>query len=52
MGQTVRQIVQKAKNEKIRLETIFKVQLYDKAGPVMLVELNEKMKENDHKTTI
>ena len=49
MGQTVKQIVQKAKTETIRLGTILKVQIYDKAGPVMLVELNEKMKEMEEK---
>ena len=26
--------------------------MYEKAGPVMLVELNEKMKENDYNATI
>ena len=52
LGQTVRQIVQKAKTEKIRLGTVLKKYLYDYAGPVMLVSLNERMKENDHKATI
>ena len=52
MGQTVRQIVQKAKNEKIRFGTVFKENIYDIAGPVILVALNEKQKENNFNATI
>ena len=48
----MRQIVQKAKNEKIRFGTVFKENIYDIAGPVILVALNEKQKENNFNATI
>lgn len=44
----VKKIVDKAKNQRIKLGTAIKMSLYDKAGPMTLVELNERMNSENY----
>ena len=48
ISDSIKDIVKKAKNERIRLGIGLKVSLYANAGPVALVELNERMSKSNN----
>ena len=45
IGENVRTIIEKSKNENLRLGVVIKMVLYETASCVALVELNEKLKK-------